>query len=185
MITMLLGGIWHGAGWPFLVWGGLHGGALVLNRWWTQTGLKMGRLLAFALTFSFVAHAWIVFRAVDLDSGLRVVQSLYGSGVDLLPTQWVQMTTYRPGMVYFEVIANTSSTLHWTIVPLLALAAFIVFFMPNSQTIVERVAKMQTSTYARRFLAIVTTIFIGAILVYAIKRMNELNVASEFLYFQF
>lgn len=78
MLTMLLGGLWHGAAWTFVVWGGLHGGALALHRIWArqrQSGLLAngaGALLARGislisplLTFWFVCVCWIFFRAQD------------------------------------------------------------------------------------------------------------------------
>ncbi len=79
MLTMLLGGLWHGAGWNFVVWGGLHGVALVLHRWWSthRTGSPglgaVGRVGGTALTFTFVCAAWIFFRATDLAHALDVI----------------------------------------------------------------------------------------------------------------
>jgi alginate O-acetyltransferase complex protein AlgI len=68
MITMLLGGIWHGADWKFVAWGALHGGGLVLERFlqpwsgaWAQT--RAGRLLVVAIVFHFVCLGWLLFRA--------------------------------------------------------------------------------------------------------------------------
>jgi alginate O-acetyltransferase complex protein AlgI len=64
MLTMVLGGFWHGASWNFVIWGGLHGGALALNRAWQRGGLPgLPRVLAVAATFHFVCFAWIFFRA--------------------------------------------------------------------------------------------------------------------------
>ncbi len=73
MLTMLLGGLWHGAAWTFVVWGAFHGLALVLHREWrrrrpaTVAGLAAlriaGRLLGTAATFYFACFAWIFFRA--------------------------------------------------------------------------------------------------------------------------
>jgi D-alanyl-lipoteichoic acid acyltransferase DltB (MBOAT superfamily) len=80
MITMLLGGLWHGASWNFVVWGGLHGGALAVTRMWQRvqrvpserplhsivshsTVSTCSRWLSRAATFHFVCFAWIFFRA--------------------------------------------------------------------------------------------------------------------------
>ncbi len=68
MLTMLLGGLWHGAAWTFVFWGAIHGLALVVHREWTER-LKLpaanvaGRILGTAATFYFVCFAWIFFRA--------------------------------------------------------------------------------------------------------------------------
>jgi D-alanyl-lipoteichoic acid acyltransferase DltB (MBOAT superfamily) len=78
MITMVLGGLWHGASWNFVVWGTLHGGALAVTRMWQRwrgarggrgeraaldTGGVAGRVVATVLTFHFVCLAWVFFRA--------------------------------------------------------------------------------------------------------------------------
>ena len=68
MLTMVLGGLWHGASWNFVIWGGLHGGALAVNRAWSRrsparTSLGLAHILAVVATFHFVCFAWIFFRA--------------------------------------------------------------------------------------------------------------------------
>jgi alginate O-acetyltransferase complex protein AlgI len=69
MLTMLLGGLWHGAAWTFVAWGGLHGLALVVHREWVRRApapRQSLRLVATALTFTFVVLAWVPFRANDV-----------------------------------------------------------------------------------------------------------------------
>jgi alginate O-acetyltransferase complex protein AlgI len=74
MITMLLGGLWHGASWNFVIWGALHGVALAGTRMWQRSGSKkpsyaqasrfqLPHVLALFLTFNYVCFAWIFFRA--------------------------------------------------------------------------------------------------------------------------
>ncbi len=67
-ITMLLGGLWHGASWNFVIWGALHGVGLAVTRMWqrahpAQTGSVLVRALTTFLTIQFVCFAWIFFRA--------------------------------------------------------------------------------------------------------------------------
>lgn len=75
MLTMLLGGLWHGAGWNFVIWGALHGGALVVHREWERAGLRMPRFLGYFGTFLWVCIAWIFFRAKSLDGALVTLRS--------------------------------------------------------------------------------------------------------------
>ena len=68
MLTMVLGGLWHGASWNFVIWGALHGGALAVNRMWSRrdrprSDVSIGHIAAVAATFHFVCFAWIFFRA--------------------------------------------------------------------------------------------------------------------------
>ena len=72
MITMVLGGLWHGASWNFVIWGALHGGALALTRMWQRargervvTGL--GRAWGTLATFHYVCFAWVFFRSPTLE----------------------------------------------------------------------------------------------------------------------
>jgi alginate O-acetyltransferase complex protein AlgI len=70
MITMLLGGIWHGAAWKFVMWGALHGGGLAVERmaqpWFSQRpASRAGRIVSWLVVFHFVCFAWIFFRAED------------------------------------------------------------------------------------------------------------------------
>jgi D-alanyl-lipoteichoic acid acyltransferase DltB (MBOAT superfamily) len=73
IITMLLGGLWHGASWNFVIWGGLHGiGLAVVRGWQTRTGAAKAtgfwRYVNIFVTFHFVAFAWIFFRSPNLET---------------------------------------------------------------------------------------------------------------------
>ena len=80
MVTMLLGGLWHGANWTFVVWGGLHGAGLSAERWlgiaeWRiRNGLEVW--VRRLLVFTAVCFAWIFFRAVSLTDALRLIGDL-------------------------------------------------------------------------------------------------------------
>ncbi len=89
MLTMLLGGLWHGAGWTFVIWGGLHGFYLVINNGWhnfRRSFLKhdlkqstiLGQILGQIITFIAVVIAWVFFRATTLESALHILQSMLG-----------------------------------------------------------------------------------------------------------
>ena len=78
LITMLLGGLWHGAAWNFVIWGGLHGALLAAHRRFNEiermprTAKRLLRILGLPLTFYFTALAWIFFRAQNLSSALAM-----------------------------------------------------------------------------------------------------------------
>jgi len=78
ILTMLLGGLWHGANWTFVVWGGLHGVALALNHLWQSLGLRLPRPFAWAITLLFVMCGWVLFRAADFATAGDMLRSMLG-----------------------------------------------------------------------------------------------------------
>ncbi|HAT7506342.1 MBOAT family O-acyltransferase [Citrobacter braakii] len=74
--TFFLGGLWHGASWMFIIWGVLHGGALVIHRWWKRRGLTMPSVMAWFITFMFVNVAWVFFRAHSIDDAMRILHGM-------------------------------------------------------------------------------------------------------------
>jgi D-alanyl-lipoteichoic acid acyltransferase DltB (MBOAT superfamily) len=87
MITMLLGGLWHGANIRFILWGGLHGLGLVVNKIWTWifggSGYRKGflKVLSVFVTFQFVSFCWIFFRAPDIQSAGLMLHQIFTSFV--------------------------------------------------------------------------------------------------------
>jgi len=71
MITMLLGGLWHGASWTFVAWGGCHGLALAVNHLWKRTGFHIPQPLAWGLTFLTVVSTFVLFRSPDFSTALQ------------------------------------------------------------------------------------------------------------------
>lgn len=78
LVTFVLGGLWHGATWMFVLWGALHGAAMVVHRLWQRLGVRMPTLLAWLLTFNFINLTWIVFRAQTLEDALKVLRGMTG-----------------------------------------------------------------------------------------------------------
>ncbi len=102
MLTMLLGGLWHGAAWTFVLWGALHGLALAIHRLWESRrapGVEshfLLRLLSPLLTFWFVCVCWIFFRAGDFATASEVLRAFVlfdGAGTQTLPFMmaWVML----------------------------------------------------------------------------------------------
>jgi len=94
MLTMLLGGLWHGANWTFLIWGAMHGAALVVDHAWRRSdafarhGSSLpARALDWAITFHFVILAWLFFRAPSVDVAMQYLSGLWSDNgaVDTMP----------------------------------------------------------------------------------------------------
>jgi len=113
LATMVLGGLWHGAGWTFVLWGALHGVGLVVERLvWPEpnatVGGRLGRAIRGLVTFHIVCVGWVFFRSVDLERAFEVFGALGGSwtsaprlslGVALLLLAGVTTQLTTPGRV--------------------------------------------------------------------------------------
>jgi D-alanyl-lipoteichoic acid acyltransferase DltB (MBOAT superfamily) len=78
MITMLLGGLWHGASWNFVLWGGIHGAGLLINHAWRSLGVKIPKLVAWSITLLLVVLAWVPFKAATFASAWSIWRSMFG-----------------------------------------------------------------------------------------------------------
>jgi D-alanyl-lipoteichoic acid acyltransferase DltB (MBOAT superfamily) len=78
--TMLLGGLWHGASWTFVAWGGLHGFALAIDGAWRRAGPRLPAALAWFLTLAFVVIAWVPFRAPSFHAAAHMLGGMAGAG---------------------------------------------------------------------------------------------------------
>lgn len=114
MTTMLLGGLWHGASWTFVVWGGLHGLYLAIERWLTETfaGARIARTVLFQFAMALVTYfavniTWVFFRAQDFPQAFSMLVSMFG-----LQTE---ATSVLPTIRIIEVIVVTVSLvgIHW------------------------------------------------------------------------
>jgi alginate O-acetyltransferase complex protein AlgI len=97
MATMLLGGLWHGAAWRFLLWGGLHGLYLIVHQEWRRrapTWARLPPLLAQALTLLAVVVAWVPFRASDLAATLAMLRGLAGVNGLAVPAPLVALVPW-------------------------------------------------------------------------------------------
>jgi alginate O-acetyltransferase complex protein AlgI len=97
-VVMLLGGLWHGASWTFVVWGAIHGTLLALERARGRASLYAGlpRPLRIALTFGLTCLAWVFFRADTLDRAWRYLRGLAGSAPVSAAAELAGATLYTP-----------------------------------------------------------------------------------------
>jgi len=195
-ITMLLGGIWHGAGWNFVIWGALHGFYLTANHGWRRiapAGLETAaayRLAAWTLTMLAVVVGWVFFRAPTLEVAMRMIAGMAGLNGVALP-QALEMrlgglaTSLEAMGVTFSMVGGAAFVLSWTwIVVLFILACFF----PNSQELMGRfkpVIDAAPAGQARRLLWKPDAGWAFGAAIVAVGGVLALTRVSEFLYFQF
>jgi alginate O-acetyltransferase complex protein AlgI len=112
-IVMLLGGLWHGAAWNFVVWGGLHGALLAFERMQGKAApyWRLPAPLRVAATFVVVLITWVFFRAVDLPSAGRYLASMFGAGVPHGGAPLVAGIVYQP---YYLLTFAAAAVVTWT-----------------------------------------------------------------------
>ncbi len=210
MVTMLLGGLWHGANWTFIIWGGLHGLYLIINHTWRhfKTKLtilrfipdKLAKLTAWLITFIAVVVSWVFFRSTDVDTAIRILESMMGMNGIAIPNaiaarlgewndilmQW-GITSYIGGGKTFIM------TYLW-----LFILFIIIVFMPNTAQIMRHFNYSLKEYHDKETETVNTHPFIKHLLTFSINKrcaffsaliacfgILALTNVSEFLYFQF
>jgi D-alanyl-lipoteichoic acid acyltransferase DltB (MBOAT superfamily) len=170
LVTMVLGGLWHGANWTFVAWGTLHGLFLVVNHFWRY--LVRGRCddstlyrgAAWSITLFAVVNAWVMFRANSWQQAVRFYQEMYFA---------------PPGLAEQQPLLAAGQ-----VVPLLAGALFAALAMPNSQEI----AGLQPGGSDVRLPRVrwrPTPAWGGLLALLLVCCALKLHSFSAFLYFQF
>ncbi len=137
-ITFLVAGIWHGAGWTFILWGIAHGLALIVQRLWGKTGLGMNRFISWFITFNFINAAWVLFRAKDLAGAIKVYKGMLGLNGVLLSSGLEKFAFLKSLGFEFGKWPSIFSKDTYYIIYFIAAAALITFFTKNSSEILTK-----------------------------------------------
>jgi alginate O-acetyltransferase complex protein AlgI len=177
-LTMVLGGLWHGASWSFVLWGALHGTYLMVNHGfralcehlgWSDRLSRSGAfsLLSWALTFLAAVVAWVFFRAETLPGALRMLQAMAG---DVTQAADVDAMLWNAGL-------KSAVGAVWC-----AALGALAFLLPNSNAVGERVlAWFARSGDAR--MAVGSGALLIALLLVVVNTARE--SVSAFIYFNF
>jgi alginate O-acetyltransferase complex protein AlgI len=156
MITMLLGGLWHGAQWTFVVWGAIHGAMLAFERLLGKNSFYAHAPVPLKIVFTFfiLLITWVFFRAENFEEATRYLGVMFGRG-EIQPTA---------ALLQAQLLRNYN-------VLQLFVAGFAVWFMPNTQTILHRFVLWKAVLGILFFVAAVVLMFTRGY--------------SPFLYFKF
>lgn len=174
MATFLVSGLWHGANWTFVVWGGLHGFFLLVSKWTSKYTNKLGSLIQWGITFSLVTYAWIFFRAKDLTEALYISNHLFiNLTEDLLKLAKVDLATIETLAVEKEkILGLTPGT--WFVVIAAILTMTIVRAIQNRKSMHDFLEKLPLPLRWAIYYALIL------IIVFYTARSRE-----QFIYFQF
>jgi D-alanyl-lipoteichoic acid acyltransferase DltB (MBOAT superfamily) len=176
LATMLPAGIWHGAGWNFLLWGGLHGMALIVYRAWKKARKKLPDALAWFLTFNFINLTWVIFRADSFNDAYKVIRGMFsfadwsmGEFFDFLSAPGGFLANY--GIQFHSLPLTPGNNLRAVL--LILLSFFIVLVLKNSNRLLSaKISPLKSALWSGVF------IFISLLSLF-------FEVSSEFIYFRF
>ena len=171
LLTFVILGLWHGAGWTYVIWGFFHGCAVVVNHFWDKTRIKMPGWIAVALTFLFLNATWPFFRGKDFDQAVRITKSLFGLNGIVLP-EWLAgpLVFLKPyGVRFGDAMAGITGDER--LMYQFFIFIMLAFFFKNSTQLVQRLKPVWWSAVG-----------VAMISVYAVLNLRKV---SEFLYFQF
>lgn len=158
LFIFLISGIWHGAGWTFIIWGLLHGLAMVIHRIWIYSGKKLNKFVGMALTLFSINIFWVFFRAENITSALNIVKSMFN------------FSSLSQGISDNYFIASTPNL---TMKIALIISLTVVFLFPNSY---KKLNNMKLNLF--NSIEIITFLIIGILSISS-------NSNSTFLYFNF
>jgi alginate O-acetyltransferase complex protein AlgI len=191
MATMLLGGLWHGAGWTFVIWGGLHGLYLIVNHAWaalTEGMLwaesRVARAFYRVLTFTAVVAAWVWFRAASFPDSVRMLRGMFGWNGVVLPRRMAfSFPGKAPSWLKFggAEFGVSPTQLLW-----IAILLAIAFLGPNTQEIMQKARPALEYNYSDgRISWSLKPAWACAAGILMALIICSLRAVSEFIYFQF
>lgn len=176
LATFMLGGLWHGASWMFIIWGALHGGALIIHRWWKEREYSMPKSIAWFVTFLFVNVAWVFFRAHSIEDAKRIlygmgnISSLYAIAIEQTPTAMIAWSgTLGDALAHYLPVGIVE---HFLCV-LLITTGFVITPFKNAYEM----------TVAKGYYA-VKAIWMTILFIIAINATTQ-STSTVFLYFNF
>ena len=171
VITFLIAGLWHGASWMFVIFGGLHGLALVVNNYWKKTKIKINKILAWFITFNFVNITMIFFRAEEWGDAIKVLRSMFSLDNIMLSSKLESALPFlnKYGVEFGSFTQNIQGR-SFTLV-FLIIGFILVLFFENSNKKLDNFKLNFINSF----------IFVMAFTI----SFYKLSGYSEFLYFRF
>lgn len=181
LITMLLGGLWHGANWTFVAWGALHGFYLIVNHSWAHINDRLSliprdnliwRWLCWIITFIAVMIGWVLFRAESFPAAINILKGMIGLQGVVLPAQ---IASAIPGLENWVQTVGAMKLLGGgTVMGIVEMCGmfFIMFAVIAGPNLYQMSRRLRAIAIVMTFYLTVQTVFF-------------FRTPSEFLYFQF
>ncbi len=204
LLTMLIGGFWHGAGWTFIIWGGLHGSYLILNQLYRFMLDKLNisfsgsvyNNLCWFITFISVIVSWVFFRAESVDVAVVILKGMVN--FDSFPHVEIWQAFIFDfkgwGVSILQIINGKPSNTGHSAVLLIVTLLFACKYLPNSLAMINKIftinlpKSIESSSHVsvekvgKSFAYATFPMCCGILFAWCVLNMNRV---SEFLYFQF
>jgi D-alanyl-lipoteichoic acid acyltransferase DltB (MBOAT superfamily) len=167
-LAMTIAGLWHGAAWTFVIFGVLHGGAIVIHHNWKKRKIKLPKWLAWFITFNFVSICFTMFRATSVESALKVYKGMLGLSGFVMPKGLISTSTLRSWDIKYGSYMTNDENL---ILALIIIGFFIVLRFKNSNELLDSFTESKTKAFMT-----------AGMFVLCIFGLNRL---TEFIYFNF
>ena len=172
LATFFLAGLWHGAGWTFVLWGVMHGLALVVHRLWTKLNIgTLPNFLAWFITFNFINISWVFFRAESFTDVMKVLRGMFGFEGILLPN-FLYSFVSKYELAYIETggfLSSIQGTV--TVLIFIPFAFLVILGFKNSNVLMN---SFKPNKYFSVLFAFIT-----------VTSIIKISGYSEFLYFRF
>jgi hypothetical protein len=168
LITFAIGGIWHGAGWNFVIWGFLHAVALIVVNFFNKINIKLNTFVAWFVTFNFINISWIFFRIDNYKDAFLVLKKMFTFEKIILPTFFKNY--FKKDFIEYGNVFNNIEDINKTFIFLFMSFIIVIFLSNNNQYIKNKKNKLNIAFIAG--LAFIISI-IG------------INKTSAFIYFNF
>ena len=194
LLTMLLGGLWHGAGWNFIVWGGLHGCFLIINHAWLALRPAprvsyVSDASAWVLTFLSVAVAWVFFRATSFDAAISMLGAMSGVNGISISSQFKTIPIELQNYLLFIGVRFDGSFPHgladWSGAWVLPISFVLLSFPSSSQLMWHHDQRQDVPAYHGRLSWQPRTSHAFLFAMMSVFCLISLSSPSDFLYFQF
>ena len=203
LLTMFVSGLWHGAGYGFIVWGLLHGFYLMINHGWRvvaarlwsdrRTYVRFMKPVGLILTFLSVATAMVFFRSPTMTSAIDLIKGMIGlNGIALPETLFDRLGSLAETLHSIGVIADNSMQNFWQTAILICVLMFVAIACPNRLQILARYEPALGVTLRSTKLAVGRIVEWDASLPWAIAvsaiaaiAIFSMHGPTEFLYWQF
>jgi alginate O-acetyltransferase complex protein AlgI len=177
LITFLISGLWHGAGWTFILWGLMHGLAICVYQLWNKNGVRLHLIISWTITFLFINIANSMFRSPDVSYFWMIIKGMAGAGGLVLPHYLGWQFPALNGVTDFLGITygNWLAALGWLDSKTLAAAMvgsfLVVLSFPNTKLLMQR---FRPNIFFGLFLATVVAL-----------SLLDIFEPVRFLYYQF